>query len=147
MPCTCPDSTSTTSMSNMPMSNMPVVFFTSITTPLYSLSWAPSRTGWYAATCIFLIIFAAVYRFLNVYRARREHGWTEKESSRQIVIANTADFWKNGEESKSEEESNIWTKIKFKVLHDRPSARPWRNSEDIPRAFLDVLVAGVGYLL
>ena len=152
MPCTCPDSRSTGSMSNMP-----VVFFTSTTTPIYSISWSPSSTGWYAVTCIFLIIFAAGFKFLRVYRARQEHRWKEDESRRQFLIRGIGDNGYYGEEAKTEEgpkieeDSSIWIKIKItvldKALYKPPSSRPWRISEDVPRACLDVVVAGVGYLL
>lgn len=150
-------------MSNMPstsigsMSNMPVVFFTSTTTPLYSISWSPSCTGWYAATCIFLIIFAAVFKFLGVYRARKVHKCKEDESRRQLLIRGIGDNGYYEEKAKTEEEpkigedSSIWVKIKItvldKALYKPPSSRPWRISEDVPRACLDVVVAGVGYLL
>lgn len=119
------------------MSNMPVVFFTSTTTPLYSSSWSPSSTGWYAATCIFLIIFATVFKFFHVYRARREYEWKQKWLKRQNPSGDTGDNGKNGEEPKTEEEPKS----------EEESHRPWRTSEDVPRACLDVLVAGVGYLL
>ena len=70
------------------------------------------------------------------------------ESERRYVIAGV-EGEKEGKDSKmgleverSGSEGNV-------VIMRRTSSkvRPWRTTQDIPRACLDVLVAGVGYLL
>ncbi|KAK4201190.1 Ctr copper transporter [Triangularia verruculosa] len=50
----------------MPMTAM--VFVLSTSTPLLSASWVPRNAGEYAATCLFLIIFAAWTRLLMAIR-------------------------------------------------------------------------------
>merc|ERR1711964_386308 len=58
----------TTSSDMMGMSSMAMTFFTSASTPLYSMSWMPASTGQYAGTCIFLIFMSAIFRGLLAVR-------------------------------------------------------------------------------
>lgn len=148
-----PMSTADASTSAMPMSAMQMVFFTSTTTPLYSTSWTPSNTGQYAGTCIFLIIFATTFRILFALRAVQERKWQQLESTRQYIIAGAEG--KQRENGMNEEESKMsvssensddgsMNAIKRKQVS---GVRPWRTTQDVPRACLDVVIAGVGYLL
>ena len=117
---------------------MQIVFFTSTTTPLYSTSWSPSSRGQYAATCIFLIALAIIFKLLLAQRAKLEHRWQQMEGRRRYKIAGV----EKKTDQPSEEESTMDV-IKKKVS----GVRPWRTRQDIPRAGLDVVIAGVGYLL
>ena len=68
------------------------------------------------------------------------------ESKRRYVIAGVEE--KEREMSMSEEESKRNDEGNVKVFKRKSSAvRPWRITQDLPRACLDVVIAGVGYLL
>ncbi|KAF2170464.1 hypothetical protein M409DRAFT_64196 [Zasmidium cellare ATCC 36951] len=96
---------------------MAMTFFTATNTPLFSFSWIPDTTGQYAGTCIFLIVLAAIFRALL---AMRIHFYDI-----------------------------------FAYVTHRPqpkgcagqTIRPWRASEVMTVGLLDVIIAGVGYLL
>jgi len=110
----------------MGMSDMMMTFFTSTSTPLYSSAWTPSSTGQYAGTCIFIIALAFVMRALVALRV------------------NFLSLW------------DTWTaRHSADAFFDSPgrcapacqSPRPWRINEAAVRASLDVVLAGVSYLL
>ena len=155
---------SSTSSASMPMSSagpntpatsmsaMQIVFFTSTNTPLYSASWTPSGTGQYAGTCIFLIILASIFRALFALRAVQERKWQKMESRRRYVIVAVEEQEKKRrsreEESKMSGSCENSDEASMEVPKKEVSGvRPWRTSQDIPRACLDVVIAGVGYLL
>lgn len=107
----------------MGMDMMAMTFFTSPNTPLFSMTWTPNTLGQYTGTCIFLIVFAAIFRALvavriNIYgilaarQTRREGGFVNAHHTQM-----------------------------------QPSIRPWKANEAVTVAALDVVVAGVGYLL
>ena len=137
---------------SMPMSSMQIVFYTSTTTPLYSNSWTPSTSGQYAGTCIFLIALATIFRALFAVRAVQERRWQLIESKRRYIIAGAEGKEKEDKlgttgsvmsvSSKESDEKNTTTS-KGKTA----GVRPWRITQDVPRACLDVVIAGVGYLL
>ena len=150
----------------MPMSSMMMTFFTSTTTPLYSAAWSSATTGQYAGTCIFLIFFATVFRALLALRAVQERKWQRLEMGRRYAIAmpgQSGDIGSgngsrndDGDERKTSGESESSSSTSEKdgavvvaaAVKDRMlRVRPWRVSQDGPRACLDVVVAGVGYLL
>jgi len=142
------DSNSTMMMSN----EMAMVFFNSITTPLWSLSWTPSSSGQYAGTCIFLILLSVLFRGLMVGKHLLEIRWADQAWKRRyITVANGTPF---SERLKSDTnagrgvltangvEENV--AIVTRASH---GPQPWRFSVDLPRAFLSMIIAGVGYLL
>jgi len=145
-------STSSSDSSSMTMSQMAMVFFTSTDTPLFSASWAPHSTGNYAGTCIFLIMLAALFRFLFAVKAWKENAWLEAELKRRYVtvvgklplsqrISNDLDTKRmvlsvNG----IEENVMVLQRHGLKV-------RPWRLSVEPVRACIDTVLAGIGYLL
>ncbi|KAK7963391.1 Ctr copper transporter family [Apiospora saccharicola] len=47
---------------------MPVVFYNSLTTPLFSKAWTPSNPVVYAATCIFILALGVVHQLLIAFR-------------------------------------------------------------------------------
>jgi hypothetical protein len=59
-----PDAHAHTHESDAHSASTMAVFQTSIHTALYSAGWTPSNTGTYAATCIFLVVLATLFRGL-----------------------------------------------------------------------------------
>lgn len=125
-----------------------MIFYTSTSTPLYSSDWVPSNTGQYAGACIFLIVLATVFRGLFAIKAVQERRWWEAEMKRRYVFVSGKIQLVDSSikttvlsEGKSEEDVMVEVKTRTSTL------RPWRLSTDIPRAVLDTIIAGVGYLL
>lgn len=146
------DSTSNSTSMAMTMSEMSMVFFTSNMTPLYSSSWTPSNNGGYAGTCIFLIVLAAILRFLIAAKAWKESAWLDAEFNRRYVTV-------AGKLPKSERismdsdskrmilsENGVEEEV-LVVQKKNVVARPWRLSTDPVRAVIDTIIAGVSYLL
>ncbi|OBT49552.1 hypothetical protein VE04_10091, partial [Pseudogymnoascus sp. 24MN13] len=111
----------TTTMADM--DPMTMVFFTSTGTSLWSSTFTPSTTGQYAGICIFLIAFATIFRLLLAFRVNF------------FEIMAAAEQRRNGG-----------------LLHPyatdaKSKARPWRASEAVMMASMDVMIAGVSYLL
>lgn len=105
-------------------------FFASTSTPLFSTKWTPSTTGKYAGTCIFIITLAFFFRGLFSYRAIRER------------INHDIELKKKDEERATLDERDIGAGNR-----KRRGNVPWEITTDVPRALLDTLIAGVGYLL
>jgi solute carrier family 31 (copper transporter), member 1 len=116
-------SISSDSSSMMGMDSMAMVFFTSSNTPLYSYTWTPNTDGRYAGTCIFLIAFAAIFRVLVAIRVRFHE-----------IMSAVRQHYRAGMQYSPPSET-------------KPRARPWRASEAITLAAMDVVLAGVSYLL
>lgn len=111
------------SSSMMGMDSMAMVFFTSSSTPLYSWAWTPDTTGQYAGTCIFLIAFAAIFRALLAVRVRF-YDFLALAKHRQ------------------------YGGVSSQPLTDaKPISRPWRANEAVMIAMVDVILAGLSYLL
>lgn len=144
------DTTSSdTSSSSMHMMS---VFQTSMSTALYSETWTPNSAGTYAATIIFLIVLAMIFRLILAGKAIAEARWLEAELKRRYVVvqgkmpiseqvsrdslSRKMTLTENG----VEEDVMV---VQKKSLHNRP----WRISVDPLRALLDTLLAGVGYML
>ncbi|CZS91304.1 uncharacterized protein RAG0_01998 [Rhynchosporium agropyri] len=114
-----PASSMTGSSSMMGMSSMAMTFFTSSTTPLFSMSWVPKTAGQYTGTCIFLILLSAIFRGLLAVRVNLF----------QVVRV-----------LKHDTEGTYGDCGKAAI-------RPWRAGEAVWMASMDVLLGGVGYLL
>ena len=133
-------------------SQMHNVFFSSISTPLYSTGWMPKTTAGYAGTCVFLIFFTIIFRSLFAIRANWENRWRDQAYHRRyIVVANKQPIseriraepdLKTGVLTVNGVDENI--KVITKSLR---GPQPWRFSQDLPRAALYTLIVGVGYLL
>jgi len=129
------------------------IFFNSMDTPLYSNAWTPTSAGTYAGTCIFLICFAAIFRGLLAAKAIMEQRWLDAEMARRyIVVAGKQSFSerlvhdpeaKDMVLSANGVEENVRVVARSRV----GNARPWRFTVDPLRALMDVVIAGVGYLL
>ncbi|KAL2255674.1 hypothetical protein VTK26DRAFT_2905 [Humicola hyalothermophila] len=132
------------------------VFQTSMATSLYSARWTPGSAGAYAATCIFLIALAALFRGLLALKSWQEARWLDRELDRRYVVVNgkapLAERLARDELAKSTTlvlgengvEENVVV-VRRRTAGAR--ARPWRLSVDPVRALIDVAIAGVGYLL
>ncbi len=114
-------SSDTTTM--MGMDEMPMTFFTSTSTPLYSMSWMPASTGQYAGTCIFLIAFATIFRAILATRINffEVLAVVKKRRGESLSYPDKAD--------------------------DKFTKRTWRVNEAVILACTDVVLAGMSYLL
>lgn len=131
---------------------MQSIFQNSIATPLYSKSWTPTSTGAYAGTCIFLIILAVLLRGLLAAKNYLEAKWLDRELKRRYVVvpgklplsqrASQDTLAKRVTLTENGVEEDV-----FVVGTKKPTVRPWRLSVDPLRAFVDMVIAGVGYLL
>ncbi|KAE9962921.1 hypothetical protein EG328_011921 [Venturia inaequalis] len=105
----------------MGMDSMAMTFFTASTTPLYSMTWTPSSVGQYAGTCIFLITFATIFRALLAVRQNL------------FEVLAVVKGRRGGEYPYA--------------VEGKASSRPWRVNEAVLLASMDMVLAGVGYLL
>jgi hypothetical protein len=134
------------------MSMMSMVFYTSQSTPLYSSAWAPSTTGQYAGTCIFLVIFAIIFRVLLALKARQEANWLDAELNRRYIsVAGRlppSERPPQGQERKKVivTEGGIEEEV-LVVRRNSGAVHPWRITVDPLRAVTDTVIAGVAYLL
>ncbi|OIW31021.1 hypothetical protein CONLIGDRAFT_653663 [Coniochaeta ligniaria NRRL 30616] len=147
-----PGDTSTGS-SNSTMVMMQSVFQNARATPLYSTAWTPSSTGAYAGTCIFLILLAALMRALLAGKTYLEARWLNRELARRYVVVNggrppLAQRLSHDSTAKHVVLSENGVEEDVVVVGRRKTiARPWRVSVDPLRALVDMVIAGVGYLL
>jgi copper transporter 1 len=133
-------------------SQMHNVFFTSISTPLYSTDWTPKTTAGYAGSCIFLIFFTIIFRSLFAVKTIWENRWRDQAYHRRyIVVANKQPISERSQ-ADSDVKAGVLTvngvdeNIKVVTnLHQGP--QPWRFSQDLPRAAVYTLIVGIGYLL
>lgn len=123
-----------------------MTFFNSHATPLFSVGWTPSTTGQYVGTCIFLIFFGAIYHTLGAFRTNWHHRLGDIERNRRIPIVDGSGKENDGT-AKSMTSSRDHTENVPVLTRPDQKDRPWRFSTDLPRALLDTLIAGIGYLL
>ncbi|CUS13856.1 unnamed protein product [Tuber aestivum] len=125
--------------SSHPTSGMSMSFHTGITDPLYSSAWAPASPGEYAGTIAFLMLLAFTYRFLVAWKSVLDHKWAVKENERSVLVA----AGKAGSLGSSEGLSGSGGGRRTGSW----SGKPWRWSVDFPRASMQMVTSGVGYLL
>lgn len=85
------------------------------------MTWTPTSVGQYAGTCIFLIAFATIFRAFLAVRVNLFH-----------VLA-VAKGRRGGEYPYA--------------VESKTSSRPWKMNEAVLLASMDVVLAGIGYLL
>ncbi|KAG8167168.1 hypothetical protein KVR01_002857 [Diaporthe batatas] len=134
------------------MATMMVAFHNDIATTLYSEMWTPTNAGTYAATCIFLIMLAAIFRSLFALKAIQENRWLDQELNRRYVVVNGRrtlpdDLARNSLKDNMMLSANGVEEEVMVVKKKHGHARPWRFSVDPIRAVIDTVIAGVGYLL
>ncbi|KAL9098161.1 MAG: hypothetical protein Q9163_006126 [Psora crenata] len=137
----------------MSSSNMEMVFHTSTTSPLFSLSWRPTGTGSYAGTCIFLIFLAAILRGLFAGKHFLERKWLDRALERRYIKirgtpteADRIDASADGKYGTLVTAKGVEQHVKVVANQSRP-VMPWRLSVDVPRAIYVTITAGVGYLV
>lgn len=145
-------STSDSSTSGTSMMMMMVTFTNDMATPLYAESWTPNSIGTYAATCVFLIALAVIFRGLFAIKAIQESKWLDQELNRRYVVVNgqlpmrevmsTTSLKQNMMLSANGAEEQVMV-----VQKKGMESRPWRASVDPLRAAIDTIIAAVGYLL
>ncbi|KAJ5887516.1 Ctr copper transporter [Penicillium taxi] len=134
--------------------SMTMTFENIHTTPLFSSAWAPSTSGSYAGTCIFLIVLAIIDRGLIAFKATLERHWLSAHLHRRYIAINgkNTEAGRIDSDSDSLKTASLVTaqgveetvKLVQRVSH---GPIPWRFSVDLPRAALFTLIIGVSYLL
>ncbi|KAI0380592.1 hypothetical protein F5Y04DRAFT_281617 [Hypomontagnella monticulosa] len=128
------DSSSTILMTS---AEMAMVFFQSVTTPLYSSAWTPQGEGSYAGTCIFLIALAVIHRILIAVRSIIFDSNAALHRHRKAVTSDSDDY--PGSKSELESMGN--------QFRSQWNGHPFRVATETTRALLEVIIGGVGYLL
>lgn len=134
------------------MATMMVAFHNDIATTLYSEMWTPTNAGTYAATCIFIILLAAIFRSLFALKAIQESRWLDQELNRRYVVVNGQrsmpdNLARNSLKDNMMLSANGVEEEVMVVKKKHTHARPWRFTVDPIRAVIDTVIAGVGYLL
>ncbi|KAK8016780.1 hypothetical protein PG993_014969 [Apiospora rasikravindrae] len=120
----------------MDMSQMAMVFFQSVTSPLFAKAWTPAGPGAYAGTCIFLIALATLHRVLiavrNLVFETAPHGHQKLDPDEE-----EAAYMRRYGRS-----AGVLARVR-RALHDNP----FRIATETARALSEVVVGGIGYLL
>jgi len=133
-------------------SEMGNVFFTGISTPLYSTDWTPKTTAGYAGSCIFLIFFTIIFRSLFAVKTIWENRWRDQAYNRRYIVVAHKQPISERLQADPDLKTGLLTvngvdeNIKV-VTNSLQGPQPWRFSQDLPRAALYTLIVGVGYLL
>lgn len=123
------------------------------TTSLYSAAWTPNSAGGYAGTCIFLVILAVVFRMLWAAKVLLEIKWIAQARNRRYVLVKgqsteTAKIDRDPDAKIGSLVTVNGLEENVKVVTAGPrTVIPFRLSVDLPRAFLFMIISGVGYLL
>ena len=134
---------------------MSMVFTNSHSTPLFFASWSPSTASAYAATCIFLVILAALQRALHAGKHLFETSWLDRRLKRRTAVVSPegeADMAWEGNEAKEDllvtdygtrAGGRSGTSVKGCKRHLGGVLQWW----SLARASYGVVYLGVGYLL
>lgn len=121
----------------MTSADMAMVFFQSVTTPLYSITWTPQGQGSYAGTCIFLIVLALVHRVLI--------------AGRSIIFDSNQAPRRHRKDSSSDSDDYPGSKSDLESMGERFrshwNSHPFKVATETARALLEVIIGGIGYLL
>lgn len=129
------------------------IFFSAMDTPLYSEQWTPGSAGAYAGTCIFLILLAMAFRGLLAAKSVAEQRWADAELARRyVVVAGKQTFGERLSQDQSAKDmvlsaNGVEENVRVVGKNRVGAGKPWRFSVDPARAGMDVVIAGVGYLL
>ncbi|KAI8631744.1 Ctr copper transporter family-domain-containing protein [Xylariaceae sp. FL1651] len=127
---TSPSSDMTGMMMNA--ADMSMVFFQSVTTPLYWSAWKPAGVGSYAGTCIFLVVLAAIHRCLLALRSMFLDTRLALHSPSDRELGNDKDAATSG------------SKGPYRL---RWSRHPFQAVTETTCALAEVVIGGIGYLL
>ncbi|KAI9682444.1 MAG: hypothetical protein M1829_000236 [Trizodia sp. TS-e1964] len=136
----------------MDMEGHAMVFDSTTTTPLYSLSWTPTSTAAYAGTCVFLALLAVSFRCLITLSALLSRRALDAALNRRyITVAGSSPREKSQPHAEGEDAALLTHRgvdEEVRVVRARkPPVLPWRWSTDVPRALLVAAIATVGYFL
>ena len=131
---------------------MSSLFCTVTSTPLYSSTWTPTSISAYARRCIFLIVLAVLFRFLVAFKAVLEERCIDAELNRRYVVIIRKQNTKERISSDSDSKIALLTEngVEGDVMVVRKHMKgtmPWSITTDGPRAAVDVVIAGILYLL
>lgn len=142
--------------------SMAMTFHSNMVDALFSDQWVPSNRGQYAGTCIFIVFFAMIYRGLFVVKFKLDEKLIKCGKLNKQVVALT-DIGRDQpykslrdieDELDEEEEQERLQKLErpeqpspAPTMTTRQGPRPWRLSVDVPRAAIQTVLSGVGYLL
>ena len=137
---------------NTIMTDISSMFSTGTGTPLYCLKWMPMSISAYAGTCIFLILLAIIFRFLIAVKSVLEQRWIDAELDRRYVVIIRKQNTKERISSDSDSKIALLTEngVEGDVMVVRKHMKgtmPWSITTDGPRAAVDVVIAGILYLL
>lgn len=118
---------------SMSSADMAMVFFQSVTTPLYSYGWTPSGQGSYAGTCIFLIVLALAHRILIALRF--------------MFFDSNPSLHHHNHQKLDDAEITPGPGSMRRHIGFQWSSHPFRVATETSRALLEVIIGGVGYLL
>ncbi|KAI0841366.1 Ctr copper transporter family-domain-containing protein [Hypoxylon sp. FL0890] len=128
-------------MGEMDDSQMVMTFFSSSTTSLFSKSWKPTSSSEYAGTCVFLIVLAVIMRLMLALKPILEKSlWnTAVRPERELIP----------EDENGYQKDEMTARPPVKRVHDAVRRRwaAWRFKTSLSRAFFELLLATVGYLL
>ncbi|KAI2472641.1 Ctr copper transporter family-domain-containing protein [Annulohypoxylon bovei var. microspora] len=128
---------SSSSSTMMTSADMAMMFFQSVTTPLYSSAWTPQGQGSYAGTCVFLIALALVHRILIAGRSIVFDSNQALRQHRKAISSDSDDY--PGSKSELDSMGNRF--------RSQWNSHPFRVAAETSRALLEVIIGGIGYLL
>ncbi|KAI0110299.1 Ctr copper transporter family-domain-containing protein [Daldinia grandis] len=122
----------------MSSAEMAMVFFQSVTTPLYSSAWTPQGQGSYAGTCIFIIMLALLHRILIALRS--------------IIFDSNPGLHRHAKvisSSNSDDYPGVRSDLELMDGQFRAqwNSHPFKVATETFRALLEVIIGGIGYLL
>lgn len=136
-----------------PMSTVEMTFYSSFTTPLFSMTWSPKNNGSYAGTCIFLILLAIIFRVLMAGKTLLERRWRDQQQERHLIRVRGSSSEAERIDSDNDSRQALLVgprgveKDVMVVTNRARPLMPFRLSVDLPRAGYVTVMAGVGYLL
>lgn len=130
---------------------MNLAFFSSGTTALWSTGWEPSSPAGYAATCIFLVVFTFLFRAMLALKQAMENRWSEGTPQRQWFWSTEKPVFEPLRTDPSLKKgiltvNGVVGDIEL-VTHDVRGPIQFRLSQEVTRAAMHTLLAGIGYLL
>ncbi|KAI1410268.1 hypothetical protein F5Y13DRAFT_168052 [Hypoxylon sp. FL1857] len=135
------DTSNDMDMGEMGDSHMVMTFFSSSTTSLFSKSWTPASSAAYAGTCIFLIIFAVIMRIMLALKPILE------KTLWNTIVRPEGELIPEDETGYQKDEMTARPAVKRVYGNVRRRWAAWRFKTSLSRAFFELLLATVGYLL
>jgi len=112
--------------------------------PLYSSAWMPASVNAYAATCIYLVVLAALFRCLAAVKSILERRAIDIEFNHRYVILPMKGNSYPGVLTENGLEDDVIT-VRRRTKGMTPA--PWRITTDGPRALIQLVYAGILYFM